>query len=111
MSTTLTSPRRPLLDGAPTPAQDRGGEPALGVGRPPGSRGRPDQARACGRWRESFLLLRNCTLAFSPDWRYLYVGNFVDGNIDILRVDGDTLTKVANLALPGHPASMRGSTL
>jgi hypothetical protein len=34
----------------------------------------------------------------------------IDGNIDILRVDGDALTKVANLALPGHPASMRGST-
>lgn len=49
-------------------------------------------------------------IAFSPDGRYLYVGNFVDGNIDILRVDSDTLTKVANLALPGHPASMRGST-
>jgi hypothetical protein len=34
----------------------------------------------------------------------------VDGDIHILRVDGDTLTKVGNLALPGHPASMRGST-
>ena len=33
-----------------------------------------------------------------------------DGNIDILRLDGDALTKVASLALPGHPASMRGST-
>jgi DNA-binding beta-propeller fold protein YncE len=49
-------------------------------------------------------------IAFSPDGRHLYVGNFVDGNVDILRVDGDTLTKVANFALPGHPASMRGST-
>ena len=49
-------------------------------------------------------------IAFSPEGRYLYVGNFVDGNIDILRVDGDALTKVANLALPGHPASMRRST-
>ena len=49
-------------------------------------------------------------IAFSPDGRYLYVGNFVDGNMDILRLDGDTLTKVANFALPGHPASMRGST-
>jgi DNA-binding beta-propeller fold protein YncE len=48
--------------------------------------------------------------AFSPDGRYLYVGNFVDGNIDILRLDGDTLTMVGNFALPGHPASMRGST-
>jgi DNA-binding beta-propeller fold protein YncE len=49
-------------------------------------------------------------IAFSPDGRYLYVGNFVDGNMDILRLDGDTLTKVANFALSGHPASMRGST-
>jgi DNA-binding beta-propeller fold protein YncE len=49
-------------------------------------------------------------IAFSPDGRYLYVGNFVDGNMDILRLDSDTLTKVANFALPGHPASMRGST-
>jgi hypothetical protein len=38
------------------------------------------------------------------------VGNFVDGNMDILRLDGDTLTIVASFALPGHPASMRGST-
>jgi DNA-binding beta-propeller fold protein YncE len=49
-------------------------------------------------------------IAFSPDGRYLYVGNFVDGDMDILRLDGDTLTKVANFVLPGHPASMRGST-
>jgi DNA-binding beta-propeller fold protein YncE len=49
-------------------------------------------------------------IAFSPDGHYLYVGNFVDGDIDILRLDGDALTKVASLALPGHPASMRGST-
>jgi len=49
-------------------------------------------------------------LAFSPDGQYLYVGNFVEGDIDILRRDGDTLTKVGSLALPGHPASMRGST-
>jgi DNA-binding beta-propeller fold protein YncE len=47
-------------------------------------------------------------IAFSPDGRYLYVGNFVDGNIDILRLDGDALTKVASFALPGHSASMRG---
>ena len=30
-------------------------------------------------------------IAFSPDGGYLYVGNFVDGDVDILRVDGDTL--------------------
>lgn len=49
-------------------------------------------------------------IAFSPDGRYLYVGNFVDGNIDILHLVGDSLRKVGSLALPGHPASMRGST-
>src|SRR3954454_5053078 len=49
-------------------------------------------------------------LAFSPDGHFLYVGNFVDSNIDILRVDADALVKVGSLALPGHPASMRGST-
>ena len=49
-------------------------------------------------------------VAFSPDGRYLYVGNFADSGIDILRLDGDKLTKVANFALPGHPASMREST-
>jgi DNA-binding beta-propeller fold protein YncE len=48
--------------------------------------------------------------AFSPDGRFLYVGNFIDGNIDILRLDTDTLTKVASFPLPGHPASMREST-
>jgi DNA-binding beta-propeller fold protein YncE len=49
-------------------------------------------------------------LAFSPEGQYLYVGNFVEGTIDILRRDGDTLAKVGSLVLPGHPASMRGST-
>jgi DNA-binding beta-propeller fold protein YncE len=49
-------------------------------------------------------------IAFGPDGRYLYVGNFVDGNMDILELKGDALTKVATFALPGHPASMRGST-
>lgn len=49
-------------------------------------------------------------LAFSPDGRFLYVGNFVDGNVDILRLAGDSLRKVGTLTLPGHPASMRGST-
>ena len=49
-------------------------------------------------------------IAFSPDGQYLYVGNFVEGDIDILRRDGDTLAKVGSFASPGHPASMRGST-
>ena len=49
-------------------------------------------------------------IAFSPDGRWLYVANFVDSDVDVLRLDGDTLTKVASFPLPGHPASMRGST-
>jgi DNA-binding beta-propeller fold protein YncE len=49
-------------------------------------------------------------IGFSPDGHFLYVGNFVDGDIDILRLDGDALTKIGSLALSGHPASMRGNT-
>jgi DNA-binding beta-propeller fold protein YncE len=49
-------------------------------------------------------------IAFSPDGRYLYVANFVDSDVDVLRLEGDALTKVASFPLPGHPASMRGST-
>jgi Tol biopolymer transport system component len=46
-------------------------------------------------------------IAFSPDGRYLYVGTFVDGNIDILRLDGDALTKVASFAMRGSTPSVR----
>jgi DNA-binding beta-propeller fold protein YncE len=49
-------------------------------------------------------------VAFSPDGDYLYVGNFLDGDITILRRRGDRLIKVGMLKLPGHPASMRAST-
>ena len=49
-------------------------------------------------------------IAFSPDGHFLYVGNFVDGDIDVLHLNGDALTKVGSLALPGHPASMCGTT-
>ena len=41
-------------------------------------------------------------IAFSPDGRFLYVGNFVDGDIDILRLDGDALTKIGSVTLSGH---------
>jgi hypothetical protein len=49
-------------------------------------------------------------VAFSPDGDYLYVGNFLDGDITILRRRGDRLVKVGMLKLPGHPASMRAAT-
>ena len=46
---------------------------------------------------------------FSADGRYLYVGNFIDQDITILRVDGDKLVNTGkSLQLPGHPAAMRG---
>jgi len=46
---------------------------------------------------------------FSPDGRWLYVGNYVDRNISVLRVDGDTVVDTGNVvALSGSPASMRG---
>jgi DNA-binding beta-propeller fold protein YncE len=48
---------------------------------------------------------------FSADGRYLYVGNFIDQDISILRVEGDRLVDTGkSLKLPGHPASMRGRT-
>ncbi len=46
---------------------------------------------------------------FSADGKWLYVGNYMDDNIQVLRVDGDTLVDTGVVvALPGHPASMRG---
>jgi DNA-binding beta-propeller fold protein YncE len=46
---------------------------------------------------------------FSQDGRYLYVGNFIDQDITILRVEGDQLVNTGkSLQLPGHPAAMRG---
>jgi DNA-binding beta-propeller fold protein YncE len=48
---------------------------------------------------------------FSQDGRYLYVGNFIDEDISILRVEGDKLVDSGkSFKLPGHPASMRGRT-
>ena len=48
-------------------------------------------------------------VVFSPDGKYLYVGNFMDGDVTILRLQGDRLIKAGAFKLPGHPASMRGS--
>ena len=49
-------------------------------------------------------------VVFSPDGRFIYVGNFTDGDISILKVDGAKVTNTGKtLALPGHPGSMRGT--
>ena len=46
---------------------------------------------------------------FSPDGQYLYVGNFMDGDLWVLRVEGSKLTDTSQrIKLPGHPASLRG---
>ncbi len=50
-------------------------------------------------------------VVFSPDGGYLYVGNFTDDDISILKVDGTEVTNTGKtLTLPGGPASM-GSAL
>ena len=48
-------------------------------------------------------------VVFSPDGKWLYVGNYADKNISVLRVDGDKVTDTGKtVSLPGSPASMRG---
>jgi DNA-binding beta-propeller fold protein YncE len=48
---------------------------------------------------------------FSNDGRYVYVGNYQDRDISILRVDGDQLVNTGkSLQLPGQPGSTRGRT-
>jgi DNA-binding beta-propeller fold protein YncE len=47
-------------------------------------------------------------VAFSPDGQYVYVGNFIDGDLWALRVEGSKLTDTSQrIKLSGHPASMR----
>jgi DNA-binding beta-propeller fold protein YncE len=48
--------------------------------------------------------------AFSPDGEYLYVGNFLDSDITVLHLVGNSLMPVGSLKLDGHPASLRGNT-
>jgi DNA-binding beta-propeller fold protein YncE len=46
---------------------------------------------------------------FSPDGKYLYVGNYIDRDVSILKVDGTRITNTGKkFTLPGQPASMRG---
>jgi DNA-binding beta-propeller fold protein YncE len=47
---------------------------------------------------------------FTPDGRYLYVGNYIDGDFWIFRVEGgDVVDTGRRLKVPGHPASARMS--
>jgi DNA-binding beta-propeller fold protein YncE len=50
-------------------------------------------------------------VAFSSDGQYVYVGNFIDGDLSILKVEGDKVTDTGKrVKLAGHPASLRAST-
>jgi DNA-binding beta-propeller fold protein YncE len=48
-------------------------------------------------------------IVFSDDGQYVYVGNYMDRDVSILKVDGDRLVNTGkSMQLPGQPASMRG---
>ncbi len=47
-------------------------------------------------------------LAFSPNSEYVYIGNYIDKNLQVFRIAGGKLVAVGTMALPGQPASMRG---
>ncbi|SSW67848.1 YncE family protein [Achromobacter agilis] len=50
-------------------------------------------------------------VAFSSDSRYLYVGNFLASDMQVLAVGDDGLTDTGtHIALPGRPASMRAQS-
>ena len=48
--------------------------------------------------------------AFTPDGKYLFIGNYLDEDLSILKVDGTKITPVKRFKLSGHPASIRMST-
>jgi DNA-binding beta-propeller fold protein YncE len=48
--------------------------------------------------------------AFTPDGNYLFIGNYLDQDLSILKVDGSKITDTGKrFKLPGHPASVRMS--
>ena len=48
-------------------------------------------------------------VAFSPDSEYVYIGNYLDKNLQVFRIDGGKLLATGvTLDLPGQPASLRG---
>lgn len=49
-------------------------------------------------------------IAFTPDGRYIYVGNFTDEDFSILKVNGTNVVDTGRrFKVPGHPASARMS--
>ncbi len=50
-------------------------------------------------------------IAFSPDGQFVYIANGVEQNLVTFRIAGNKLVPTGSpFKLPGHPASMRGST-
>jgi DNA-binding beta-propeller fold protein YncE len=50
-------------------------------------------------------------VAFSPDGKFLYVGNFTDADMSIFKVEGTKLIEVGKrMKVEGHPAAMRASS-
>ena len=47
--------------------------------------------------------------AFTPDGKYLFIGNYPDQDLSILKVDGTKITPVKRFKLSGHPGSIRTS--
>jgi DNA-binding beta-propeller fold protein YncE len=47
-------------------------------------------------------------IAYSPKGDYIYVGNYVDQDLQVFHVVGGKLVEVGRIKLPGQPASMRG---
>jgi DNA-binding beta-propeller fold protein YncE len=48
-------------------------------------------------------------VAFSHDSKYVYVGDFTDKLLHIINVGPKGLKQTGTMALPGHPASLRGT--
>jgi DNA-binding beta-propeller fold protein YncE len=47
---------------------------------------------------------------FTPDGKYILVGNYLDQDFSILKVDGSKVTDTGKrFKVPGHPASARMS--
>jgi DNA-binding beta-propeller fold protein YncE len=47
-------------------------------------------------------------VAYSHDSKYIYVGDFTDKRLHIIKLGAKGLSETGTMTLPGHPASLRG---